>query len=129
MRRPALARLVGGGTSEWEREPTAAAREWRAVATPEGATANEVCFRETKLPRLAVVPGWRSGRLLRHRLGAEVEPIAINIFDSVEAVRAFAGEDAEAAVIPPEVHRMLSRYDERCVVAEVVEDSEVATRG
>lgn len=101
----------------------AVAREWRAVATPAGADEYVAYFRAVMLPRLAAVPGWRSGRLLRRPLGGEVEIIAINIFDSIEAVHAFAGPDAEAAVIPPEVHRMVSRYDERCTIAEVVVDS------
>ena len=106
----------------------AVARVWRAVATPERATEYEVYFRETMLPRLTAVPGWRSGRLLHRRLGDEVEIVVINIFDSIEAVRAFAGEDAEAAVIPSEVHRMLSRYDERCALYEVAVDTEQEPR-
>ena len=101
----------------------AVAREWRAVGTPEQVAAYAAYFRETMLPRLAGIPGWRSGRLLRRPLGDEVELVAITIFDSIEAVRAFAGDDPEAAVIPPEVHRMLRRYGERCVIAEVVVDS------
>jgi hypothetical protein len=102
----------------------AVAREWRAVATMEGAAAYEAYFRATMLPRLASVPGWRSGRLLRRPLGDEVELIAIKIFDTIEAVRAFAGEDAEAAVLPPEVLPMLARWDERCLIAEVVVDAD-----
>ncbi len=101
----------------------AVAREWRAVATPERATEYEAYFRAVMLPRLAAVPGWRSGRLLHRRLGDEVEMVATNIFDSIEAIRAFAGADAEAAVIPPEVHRMLARYDGRCALYEVAVDT------
>ncbi len=101
----------------------AVAREWRAVATPAGAAAYAAYFRSAMLPRLAAVPGWRSGRLLHRRLGDEVEIVAINIFDSIEAIRAFAGADAEAAVIPPEIKGMLSRYDERCTLYEVAVDT------
>jgi hypothetical protein len=34
-------------------------------------------------------------------------------FDSLIAVRAFAGEDYEVAVVPPKARALLSRLDER----------------
>ena len=106
----------------------AVAREWRAVATPDGAAEYEAYFRSAMLPRLSNVPGWRSGRLLRRRLGDEVEIVVITVFDSVGAIRAFAGDDAEAAVIPPEIEGMLSRYDERCALYEIAVDTTPETR-
>ena len=101
----------------------AVAREWRAGATPERATEYEIYFREVMLPRLSAVPGWQSGRLLQRRLGDEVEIVVINVFDSIEAIRAFAGADPEAAVIPTEITGMLTRYDERCALYEVTLDA------
>jgi hypothetical protein len=38
----------------------------------------------------------------------------------MDAVRAFAGEDVKAAVVPPEAQRLLSRFDERSVHYDVV---------
>ncbi len=32
-------------------------------------------------------------------------------FDSIEAVRAFAGDDYEAAVVPPKARAILARFD------------------
>jgi hypothetical protein len=40
-------------------------------------------------------------------------------FDSLDAVRAFAGEDYEAAVVPPKARALLSRFDERSQHYEV----------
>ncbi|MHA2156607.1 MAG: acyl-CoA dehydrogenase [Candidatus Hodarchaeales archaeon] len=40
-------------------------------------------------------------------------------FDSLEAIRAFAGEDYEVAVVPPKARRLLSRYDARSQHYEV----------
>jgi hypothetical protein len=34
-------------------------------------------------------------------------------FDSLEAVRAFAGDDYEVAVVPPKARELLSRFDAR----------------
>jgi hypothetical protein len=40
-------------------------------------------------------------------------------FDSLEAVRAFAGEDYEVAVVPARARALLSRFDERSQHYEV----------
>jgi hypothetical protein len=36
----------------------------------------------------------------------------VTYFDSLAAVQAFAGENYEAAVVPPEARRLLTRFDE-----------------
>jgi hypothetical protein len=43
-------------------------------------------------------------------------------FDSLDAVRGFAGEDYEAAVVPPQARALLSRFDERSQHYEVRAD-------
>jgi hypothetical protein len=40
-------------------------------------------------------------------------------FDSLDAVRAFAGEDFEVAVVPPKARALLCRFDERSQHYEV----------
>jgi hypothetical protein len=42
-------------------------------------------------------------------------------------VRAFAGEDYERAVIPPEAQRLLKRYDERSQHYELIQHSPLVT--
>jgi hypothetical protein len=59
------------------------------------------------------IPGFRGIDLLRRPSGDAVE------FDTLEAVRAFAGPDYEAAVIPPEARALLQRFDERSAHYEV----------
>jgi hypothetical protein len=51
--------------------------------------------------------------LLRRDLEDEVEFVTILWFESIDAVRAFAGEDYEVAVVPPQARALLSRFDER----------------
>lgn len=43
----------------------------------------------------------------------EVEFVTVMWFDSLDAVKAFAGEDVEAAVVPPKARALLSRFDAR----------------
>lgn len=59
------------------------------------------------------IPGFSGIQLLRRVAGAEVEFITIMTFDSLAAVREFAGEDYEAAVVPPKARAVLARFDAR----------------
>jgi len=40
-------------------------------------------------------------------------------FDSIDAIRAFAGEDYEVAVVPPKARELLKRFDGRSQHYEV----------
>ncbi len=59
------------------------------------------------------IPGYRGIQLLRRAVGDEVEFVTIMWFESVEAVRAFAGDDFEVAVVPPKARALLVHFDER----------------
>jgi heme-degrading monooxygenase HmoA len=59
------------------------------------------------------IRGFRGIQLLRREVGKEVEFVTIMAFDSLDAVREFAGEDYEVAVVPEKARAVLSRFDER----------------
>ena len=59
------------------------------------------------------IEGYRGIQLLRRTLAGEVEFITVMRFDSLEAVREFAGEDYEVAVVPEKARTLLKRFDER----------------
>ena len=65
------------------------------------------------------IDGFKEIHLLRRNIGDEEEFITIMWFDSLEAVRAFAGEDYELAVVPPKARALLSRFDARSQHYEV----------
>jgi heme-degrading monooxygenase HmoA len=46
------------------------------------------------------IPGFKSIQPLRREIGEEVEFVTIMVFDSLDAVREFAGEDYAIAVVP-----------------------------
>jgi heme-degrading monooxygenase HmoA len=96
------------------------ARLWRGWTTPENADAYEEFLRTKMFPSIHHVPGFLGADLLRRDLNGEVAFVTITRFDSLEAVRAFAGEDYEQAVVEPEARRLLSRLDERSEHYEVV---------
>mgnify|MGYP006268886077 CR=1 FL=1 len=65
------------------------------------------------------IAGYRGIHLFRRNLGKEVEFVTVMWFDSIDAVRVFAGDDYEVAVIPPKARALLSRFDERSQHYEV----------
>ena len=85
-------------------------RVWHGWTTPANADAYESLlvseiFQAIQRRQIA---GYRGIHLLRRNLGDEVEFITIMWFDSIEAVRTFAGEDYEVAVVPPKARALLS---------------------
>ncbi len=87
------------------------ARHWRGWTKPENADAYENLLRTTVLPALLQIEGYRGGYVLRHLGPTECEFVVINLFDSVDAVRRFAGEDYAVPVFEPEALQLLSKVD------------------
>jgi antibiotic biosynthesis monooxygenase (ABM) superfamily enzyme len=73
-------------------------------------------------PSIHRVPGYVGADLLRRDAGDETAFVTITRFESLESVRAFAGEDYEQAVVEPEARALLSHFDERSEHYEVVID-------
>jgi antibiotic biosynthesis monooxygenase (ABM) superfamily enzyme len=59
------------------------------------------------------IDGFRGLELLCREVGSEVEFVTIMRFDTLDAVREFAGDDYEAAVVPAAARALLSRFDQR----------------
>lgn len=90
-------------------------RVWRGRTTEENAEAYQALLLEDVLPGIAArdVPGYRGATLLRRDGDEGAEFVTILDFDSLEAVRAFAGEDHEAAYVPDRARELLSKFEER----------------
>ncbi len=99
------------------------ARIWHGWTTPDNAPAYERLLRQEIFAGIVrrELPGFREIALLRRSAGAEEEFVTIMWFDSLDAVRSFAGSDHEVAVVPPAARALLARYDERSAHYEVVE--------
>ncbi|MCX6220813.1 MAG: antibiotic biosynthesis monooxygenase [Bacteroidia bacterium] len=65
------------------------------------------------------IEGYKGIQLLKRNLENEVEFITIMWFDSIDAVRIFAGEDYEKAVVPKEAQMLLSHFDKESQHYEV----------
>ena len=98
-------------------------RIWHGWTTTANADHYEALLRGEIFAGIAArrIAGFGGIDLLRHDGPDEVEFVTVMWFDSVESVRAFAGPDYEAAVVPPEARRLLERFDARSAHYDVVE--------
>ncbi|SRR6266498_288982 len=96
-------------------------RIWHGWTKPENADAYELLLKQEIFLGIQnrQIEGYRGIQLFRRDLGPEVEFITIMWFESLNAVRAFAGEDHEMAVVPSKARALLARFDERSQHYEV----------
>lgn len=96
-------------------------RLWHGYTTPSNADAYEALLKNEIFTGIQNrrIAGYKGIQLFRRSLDAEVEFITIMWFDSLEAVRIFAGKDYEVAVVPPKARTLLSRFDARSQHYEV----------
>ena len=97
-------------------------RLWHGWTSRANADAYETLLRTKVFPGIHKVPGHTGAYLMRRDAGHEVEFVTLTFFTSLDAVRAFAGNDYEVAVVPPEARKLLSHFDERSVHYEVAID-------
>ena len=100
------------------------ARIWRGWAPLATADDYQRHYRTEVREHLRTVSGFRGARLLRQDDGREVMFTSITFFTSLDAVRGFAGDDYELAVVEDAARQALSRWEERVSHHEVVAELE-----
>jgi antibiotic biosynthesis monooxygenase (ABM) superfamily enzyme len=90
-------------------------RLWRGWTTTENADPYERFLLGDLFPSMRRIAGFRGADVLRRVDGAEVAFVTLTRFDSLEAIRAFAGDDYETPVLEPEALALLSRYEQRAL--------------
>lgn len=88
-------------------------RVWHGWTTPANADAYEKLLLTTVLPGIQrrKLPGYHGVYLSRRDDGELVEFVTSMLFDSLEGVRAFAGDDYQHGVVPPAARALLARFD------------------
>jgi len=94
-------------------------RHWRGVARPGEAERYITHLEGDTFPGLSRIPGFVSASILRREVDAGTEFEVITVWESWQAIRAFAGETAETAVVPPLVQAMMVDYDRHVVHYEI----------
>jgi len=90
-------------------------RIWHGWTIPGNADKYEALLKEEIFVGIQErgIRGFKGIQLLRREVGNEVEFVTIMSFNSLDAVREFAGEDYELAYVPQKARAVLSHFDER----------------
>ncbi|PYX91509.1 MAG: antibiotic biosynthesis monooxygenase [Acidobacteria bacterium] len=95
------------------------ARHWRGWTEAKNANAYEALLKEKVLPSLKNIEGYRGGYVFRSDGPLEAEFVVVNLFDSLEAVKRFAGPDYTVPVFEPEARTLLSKVEPIAIHYEV----------
>jgi heme-degrading monooxygenase HmoA len=95
------------------------ARIWRGVTPVEKAEQYAEYLLETGLKDYRAVPGNRGVQVLRRTYEGKTEFLLISLWESYEAIRAFAGNDLERSVYYPEDKEFLLELEPKVVHYEV----------
>jgi heme-degrading monooxygenase HmoA len=87
------------------------ARVWKGYATPENAPLYLEHLQHNVFPELEQIDGYRGANVLQKEANGEVEFIVITYWQSMDAIRQFAGENTEIAVVAAEAQAVLSHYE------------------
>ena len=92
------------------------ARVWYGWTTRENAAKYQELLREEVLLEIAQrsIPGYKGAELfVREAENDEMEFITLLRFETLDAVKIFAGKNYEQPVIPPDAKKLLKRHSER----------------
>jgi len=87
------------------------ARLWRGWTRSENADAYEKLLRDRVFPGLQKIKGYRGGYVFRQTTERDVEFVVLNLFESLEAVREFAGPEYTVPVYEHEAKQLLSKVE------------------
>lgn len=99
-------------------------RIWHGWTTPSNADKYEAMLKKEIFVGIQNrhIRGFKGIQLLRREVGEEVEFVTIMVFNSLGAVKEFAGENYEMAVVPKKARAVLSHFDERSQHYEIREE-------
>jgi heme-degrading monooxygenase HmoA len=86
-------------------------RLWRGQTTRDNADAYHAHVTQNVFPVLTEIGGHKGSYLLTREVAEGVEFLAVTLWESLEAVRQFAGDDMDEAVVEPEARAVLAEFD------------------
>ncbi|MDO9708471.1 antibiotic biosynthesis monooxygenase family protein [Paracraurococcus lichenis] len=98
-------------------------RQWSGRASPGNRGAYPAHFRQNVLPALRGLPGFRGAQLLEREAEGLVEFLVLTRWESMDAVRRFAGPEPDRAVVEPEAEAALVAFDREVLHYAVVDEA------
>ena len=97
-------------------------RKWSGRASRTRSAEYPKHFRSAVLPELRRFRGFLGATLSERQHGEEVEFMVLTRWDSVDAIRAFAGPNPDGAIVEPGAVAALTDYDLKVQHYQVLED-------
>lgn len=88
-------------------------RQWAGVFKAEHTEEYMKHLQKELFPKLSSISGFKGASILREDSGEAVEFLIITNWETMEAIKKFAGDTPDLAVVPEEVQRMTLRYDKK----------------
>ena len=96
-------------------------RNWRGLVRSEEADNYIRHLQQEVFPRLARIDGFVSASILRRETARGVEFLIVTTWESMDAIRQFAGEPVHVAVVPPAAQAMMVEYDREVAHYEIAD--------
>jgi heme-degrading monooxygenase HmoA len=93
---------------------------WKGRAQKSRAHEYEAFVTKNVFPKIEAIEGHRATYLLQRMVDGEVEFVVLTLWESMDAIRRFAGEDSLRAVVEPEARSILSSFEETVAHYDVV---------
>jgi len=100
-------------------------RHWKGIVKREQADRYITHLKSDTLPKLASLAGFVRASILRRDVADGIEFQVVTVWESSQAIQAFAGADAEVAVVPSVAQAMMVKFDRRAVHYEIAHTFEV----
>ena len=86
-------------------------RHWKGIAKPGEAGNYEKHLLEDTFPQLSAIKGFVKASILKREVENGTEFLIVTVWEDMQAIKQFAGEDASVAVVPSNVREMMVAYD------------------
>lgn len=86
-------------------------RQWTGITPKEKAPVYIAHLQNDTFLKLSSMKGFVKASILKRNVPEGVEFLVITEWESLEAIKQFAGADPEVAVVPAEVQAIMIRYD------------------
>lgn len=86
-------------------------RHWHGIVKTDQADAYVVYLLSETFPGLRQIQGFLGAEILKREVPEGIEFLIVTRWASIDAVRAFAGEDPGDAVVSPKAQAMMVDYD------------------
>lgn len=95
-------------------------RHWKGIAKTEEADHYIQHLLTDTFPRLSTMKGFVKSSILKRKVDNGIEFRIVTVWDSLDAIKQFAGDMSEVAVVPSVAQNMMVEYDDTVAHYEVV---------